>query len=79
MGLEFGEAVQWRRAIKGGRKNKLDIVWRDGHFAGYRTLSGETIVSTKEGIFRTRTVRRVPGNVRWDPKIYEDLYLLRGK
>ena len=60
LGLEFGEAVQWRRAIKGDRKNKLDTVWRDGYFAGYRTLSGETLASTKEGIFRTRTIRRAP-------------------
>ena len=53
-------------------KHKLDTVWRDGYFAGYRTLSGETIISTKEGIYRTRTVRRVPENVRWDAKIYEE-------
>ena len=79
LGLEFGEVVQWRRAIKGDRKNKLDTVWRDGYFAGYRTLSGETIISTKEGIYRTRTVRRVPENVRWDAKIYEEFVLPFGK
>ena len=29
-------------------------------------------MSTREGILRTRTIRRVPGNIRWDPKIYEE-------
>ena len=31
-GLEFGDHLQWRRAIKGDRKNKLDSVWEDGCF-----------------------------------------------
>ena len=51
-GTEFGERIQWRRAIKGSRRDKLDSVWDDGVFAGYRAQSGETIVSRKKGVFR---------------------------
>ena len=72
LGFEFGATLQWRRAIEGDRKNKLDTVWSDDYFEGYRALSDEMIVSTREGIFRTRTIRRVPENIKWNPTIYEE-------
>ena len=71
-GLEFGEKVQWRRAIAGARSNKLDLVWEDGCYAGYRSLSGEPVVSTKGGVFRTRTMRRIPETMRWHTNNFDE-------
>ena len=70
LGLELEEILQWRRAVKGACSNKLDLVWEDDCFAGYRSQSGETKVSTSKGVFRTRIVRRVPGHMRWGRKIF---------
>ena len=47
------------------RKNRLDSVWKDGVFLGLRTVSGEILVRTAEGIMRPRTVHRVPKENRW--------------
>ena len=44
---------------------KLDVSWQDGVFLGYRSLSGEVIVGTADGVLRTRTVRRRPEEQRW--------------
>ena len=39
---------------------KLDVSWQDGVFLGYRSLCGEVVVGTADGVLRTRTVRRRP-------------------
>ena len=65
LGVEFGEAVQWRKIIKGERQNKLDTVWDDGVYAGHKTVSGESIIATKGGFRKTRTIRRRPEEERW--------------
>ena len=72
LGLEFGELVNFRRTrapTKDGRHRlaKLDSLWDDGVFLGYRAISGEVIVGTEKGVFRTRTVSRKPEEYRWDP------------
>ena len=76
LGLEFGELLNFRRTRRptqdGGKKRnklaKLDSLWSDGVFLGYRTSSGEVIVGTERGVFRTRTVSRKPAEHRWDAK-----------
>ena len=65
-GLEFGEKVLWRSNTPAReRRNKMDTEWHHGIFIGQRTLSGEYIVGTAEGVFRPRTVHRVPVEKRW--------------
>ena len=65
-GLEFGERVHWRSNVPAkDRKNKLDSAWKNGVFLGQRTVSGEFLVGTMEGIMRPRTVHRVPKENRW--------------
>ena len=67
LGLEFGEQVHWRRAVvTGHRKDKLDSVWAEGVYLGHKTLSGESIVGNVEGVFKTRTIRRMPVENRWN-------------
>ena len=50
--------MQWRKIIRGDRQNKLDTVWDDGIYAGHKTISGESIIATKGGFRKTRTIRR---------------------
>ena len=71
LGLEFGELLNFRRTRAPGKLAKLECLWEDGVFFGYRSNSGEVIVGTKEGVFRTRTVQRKMEEQRWDPKNLE--------
>ena len=66
IGLEFGERLNFRRTAVGSRMAKLDSLWSDGVFLGYRAVSGEIVVGTKDGVFKTRTVKRKPLEHRWD-------------
>ena len=65
IGLEFGEKVNFRRIAVGARMAKLDSLWSDGVFLGYRTVSGEVVVGTADGVYKTRTVQRKPLEHRW--------------
>ena len=67
LGIEFGEKVHFRRQAVGDRLAKLDVMWEDGIFLGYRPTSGEMIIGTSAGVMRTRTVRRRPEEERWGP------------
>ena len=57
-GMEFGEAVLWRRRQEGEPLGKLTCMWEDGIFLGVKGTTGEIIVGDKKGVWRTRTVRR---------------------
>ena len=45
---------------------KLDGLWSDGVFLEYRSISGEIIVGTERGVFKTRTVQRKAYEHRWN-------------
>ena len=66
LGLEFGEKVHFRKTPVGNKMAKLDSLWSDGVFLGYRSMSGEVIVGTKDGVFKSRTVRRRAFEHRWE-------------
>jgi len=65
---EFAEGVWWRRKVVKTTLKKLEIMWQDGIYLGKKATTGETIIGTAEGIFRTRTVRKKPAEDRWDQK-----------
>ena len=65
IGLEFGEKVNFRRTAVGVRMAKLDSLWSDGVFLGYRSVSGEIVVGTESGVFKTRTVQHKAYEHRW--------------
>ena len=50
LGLEFGERLHFRRCRAAARMAKLDVSWQDGVFLGYRSLRGEVVVGTAEGV-----------------------------
>ena len=57
-GLEFGEKVNFRRTAVCVRMAKLDSLWSDGVFLG-RSVSGEIVVGTVSGVFKTRSTQGV--------------------
>ena len=66
-GLEFCEGLLFKMKAKREGIGKLASVWEDGVYLGIRAVSGEVIVGTSEGVWRTRTIRRKPMETRWDP------------
>ena len=49
VGLEFGERLHYRRQKIGNRLAKLDVVWDEGVFLGYRTTSGRSSSVPRRG------------------------------
>ena len=64
-GFEFGERVLFRRVPVSAKLAKLDSLWNIGVFVGYRSTTGECMVVTPEGAWKTRTLRRQPEEERW--------------
>ena len=75
LGFEFGESIHFRRIPLQGRLGKLDSLWQTGLFVGYRTQSGEYMVANSEGAFKTRTMKRIPENERWNKSEIEGMLL----
>jgi hypothetical protein len=65
-GLEFGEQVMWRRKPVGNNLAKLSVMWDFGTYLGVKGSTGEIIIGTEGGVWRTRTVRRRPEEFRWN-------------
>lgn len=64
-GMEWGEAVLWKRRREGGPLGKLTCMWEDGIFLGVKGSTGEMIVGDEKGVWRTRTTRRKTEGERW--------------
>ena len=73
LGFEFGEVVHFRRIPVQGRLGKLDSLWQKGLFIGYKTQSGEYMVANDEAAYKSRTLKRLPEEERWDKRGIEDL------
>jgi hypothetical protein len=46
----------------------LTCMWDDGVYLGVKSTTGELVIGTKSGVWRTRTVRRKPVEERWAAK-----------
>ena len=64
-GLQFLEAVWWKRKVDEGGLGKLAVRWEDGVFLGCKTTTGEKVIGTLNGVVRARTLRRKPSDERW--------------
>ena len=65
-GLQFGERLLWRTNVASRDvRNRMDTPTSKGIYLGQRTVSGEYMVGSAEGVFRPRTVYRVPTEERW--------------
>ena len=65
LGLEFGELILWKRKPVGGAMGKMSCMWEDGVYLGLKSTTGETIVGTTSGVWKTRSVQRRPMDERW--------------
>ncbi len=65
LGLEFGEALLRKRRPAAGHMAKLTSLWAARVYLGVKSASGEIVVGTNEGVWKTRTVRRRPAEERW--------------
>jgi hypothetical protein len=66
LGVEFGEKLLWRKR-SGQKMNKINSKWEYGIFVGVRPRSGELWVATQDGVYKTRSVRRMSKEDRWTP------------
>jgi hypothetical protein len=64
-GLEFGEAVIWKVDNRTGALGKLSSSWKSGVYIGVRSKSGEFVVVDSGGVWKARSIRRVPAEDRW--------------
>ena len=71
LGFEFGEKVHFRRLPVPGRLAKLESLWKNGIFVGYKSNTGEYMVVNDEGAFKSRNVKRMPKEMRWDKAAIE--------
>jgi hypothetical protein len=62
-GIEFAEGILFKK--KRVNQPKDTSVWEDGIYLGVRGISGEIIVGTKSGVWKTRTIQRKPHEYRW--------------
>jgi len=70
LGLEFGEKLLYKIKIK-DKLEKINARWEYGIFVGIRQRSGELWVGTPSGIIKTRAVKRIPVEKRWDDDCLE--------
>ena len=72
--VELGKRVYFMPTRPGGaRQGKLDAKWQDGAFVGIRDHSGEMLIMTESGVYKTRNVRRRPELERWDFQFFTTL------
>ena len=69
---EFGECVHFRQP-KAVELAKYEDRWQDGTYLGFDMRSGEYIVGTEEGVFRSGAVRRRPLDERWSREILDKI------
>lgn len=63
----FGEKVLWKPLYGSGREvPETDARFYDGIWLGLLAKSDEDIIGTSRGVIRARTIRRLPGDQRWD-------------
>ena len=47
----------------------MDSAWGEGVYLGQRMVSNESLIGTKDGIVRVRSVNRVPKQKRWEDNL----------
>ena len=62
MEIEFGEKLLFRRHPIGQGLAKMESLWDNGIFVGYRS---QYMIANRDGTYKTRTIKRVPFEERW--------------
>ena len=69
----FGEKVMFMITPKKQGKNKWKEDWHEGIFLGVQGRTAEVILGNDKGIFRARTIRRLPREGRWSAELLSKL------
>ena len=73
LGIGFAETIMFRRVPLSGKPAKMESLGEKGIFAGYPATFGEHMVIGKNGVHKTRTIRRVAEEERWDSAAIEEV------
>ena len=66
LGMQFEEKITWEsNVLAKDRKHRMGPAWKSGIYIGQRSVPGEYLVGSKEGVFRPRTIHRVPLESIW--------------
>ena len=63
--VPFGESVLFRIPHGKSKPGKFEEQWEFGVYVGFVIRSGESLVATKDGVFRVTSIRRRPSSERW--------------
>ena len=69
----FGEKVMFMVTPKKHGKNKWKEDWFEGAFLGVQGRTAEVILGNEKGIFRARSIRRLPRDDRWSAELLSKL------
>ena len=64
--LPLGEKVLYLPLKSAGKQNKLAPKFKYGIFVGVNPRTSESLIANSSGVFRARTVKRLPEDDRWD-------------
>ena len=67
---EFAEVVHFRQQ-KANELPGYEDRWQDGIWLGYDLRSGENLIGTPRGVFRTGAARRKPEDQRWSREMID--------
>ena len=70
---EFGECVHFRQPKAIETVGKYEDRWQGGVYLGFDMRSGEYIVGTEDGVYRSGAVRRRPIDERWSRPIIDGI------
>ena len=71
--IGFGEKVWFRLAKDSKDKHDYDSDWDEGYFLGVITHTTEMLIGNSSGISKCTTVRRLPEDQSYDPKLLEEI------
>ena len=63
--LEFGECIQFM-PLDIAKRSKMAPRTMDGVYLGVNLSTGESIVGTKDGVYKAKSLHRKPLDQRWD-------------
>ena len=64
LGIEYEEKVLYKKS-GGSKLERINSRWEYGIFVGARRKSNEIMVMNMSGLFKVRSVRRIPFEKRW--------------
>ena len=67
----IAEVVMWKMLLDKNKRHKMDSDWERGIYLGVNGRTTEHLVATRDGIFKCRTIRKVPKENMYDKESIE--------